>query len=399
MADASNTTVHCPNCQRLYQWRETVAGRSVRCKCGHVFVFPQHAGESVRSSPSDDWLESAPPLEASNDKHDLDFFSPVLNKPKSEGDFDFDSLYEQAPDAEPDRQTSEPGDRHRNAVELAESDQTIPLDVPASMKPADQQPSKKCPSCNSPMKPEAVICINCGFDQSEGGKIKTKVIDPDAQAKAHEDEQEVSASSGRYGRRPAQVEVPSELDAPAIDAQSDTSAVAQHYKSAVARALQQREDDATESRFADRYLPLIFFICGGGFLFMAGMQQDWSVAKTVAAIFTDLLVRVPLLVLAVFIAAKFMDISFGPLGKAVFKLASIAIGPLALADLLFILITAATMGYGVIVGYCIYIILAGVPLAYMFDLDYQDTAITVLSIILVRIFYPFIQAFFLAGFQ
>lgn len=326
---------------------------------------------------TDDWLETAPPLEAKGDNHTIDFTSPLPDRPGAESDFDFDSLLDQSDN---DDTVSQPGDKPSRTP--AFDDDTIPLDIPSAPKSPDEpEPERKCPACNLSMKASAVVCINCGFDQNEGGKIKTKVIKPSP------DEEGPTKKAAA-------------IEAAALPPDDDDSEVARRHRSTIAERLRDREDDARDSRFADLYLPLIFFAVGGGFLFWQGMEQDWSVAKTLANIGIDLLVKVPLIVLAVFAAAKYMDISFGPLGKAIFKLAAIGIGPLALADLLMLMIAAATMGYGIILGLCFYIILAGIPLAYMFDLDYPDTSFTLLSICLIRfIIYPMVQAFLLAGFQ
>ena len=34
----------------------------------------------------------------------------------------------------------------------------------------------RCPNCGSTMKPDAVICVNCGFNRAEGKKLDTQVV-------------------------------------------------------------------------------------------------------------------------------------------------------------------------------------------------------------------------------
>lgn len=348
---------------------------------------PSPTGIDANAS-NDDWLETAPPLETKGDNHTLDFTSPLPDRPGAESDFDFDSLLDRS---ENDDTGSE--SRDKSSRSQAFDDDTIPLDIPPAPKSPDEpEPERKCPACNLSMKASAVVCINCGFDQNEGGKIKTKVIKPTVDEDGAASKANTQKSSKQTG--------PSLPDIDTLPPDDDDSDVARRYRSTIAERLRDREDDARDSKFADLYLPLIFFAVGGGFLFWQGMEQDWSVAKSLANIGIDLLVKVPLIVLAVFGAAKYMDISFGPLGKAIFKLAAIGIGPMALADLLMLMIAAATMGYGIILGLCFYIILAGIPLAYMFDLDYPDTSFTLLCICLIRfLIYPMVQGFLLAGFQ
>lgn len=33
---------------------------------------------------------------------------------------------------------------------------------------------KKCPECKAPMKPEAIICIDCGYNENLGRRMKVK---------------------------------------------------------------------------------------------------------------------------------------------------------------------------------------------------------------------------------
>lgn len=45
-------------------------------------------------------------------------------------------------------------------------------------------PSKLCASCNSPMKEDAVVCVNCGYNQQSGKGLKTKIaVDKEPKAR------------------------------------------------------------------------------------------------------------------------------------------------------------------------------------------------------------------------
>lgn len=72
-------------------------------------------------------------------------------------------------------------------VGLAVSDQATTTPPPAPRpepkpKPADDR--TKCPSCNSPMKREAVICMNCGFNLTLGRKVDApEVVEMPAEEK------------------------------------------------------------------------------------------------------------------------------------------------------------------------------------------------------------------------
>jgi len=56
------------------------------------------------------------------------------------------------------------------------------MDLPSDMPEAASTPDApavahagKCPACNGKLRAGAVICMNCGFNLAEGGKIKTRI--------------------------------------------------------------------------------------------------------------------------------------------------------------------------------------------------------------------------------
>lgn len=121
--------IRCPNCDKAYRWKPQIAGRKVRCQCTQMFRVPDEAGD---------------PIEA---------IGPLVSAP---------------PEPQPEDQSSDP----------YELDLPSDLPPPAPAKPAAARPTPsngKCPSCNSPLRPGAVICLNCGFNVQDGAKIKTVV--------------------------------------------------------------------------------------------------------------------------------------------------------------------------------------------------------------------------------
>jgi hypothetical protein len=110
--------------------------------------------------------------------------------------------------------------------------------------------------------------------------------------------------------------------------------------------------------------------------------------------------KVPLMLVALMLTAKIMGIGYGPLSTSLLKLAGIAMGPLALADMILMGILGATMGLGIWFGMFLYLVFAGVPLSYMFDLELDETCATLVVIIALEMFFNvFVWAFILALFS
>ncbi|MBX2850495.1 MAG: zinc-ribbon domain-containing protein [Phycisphaeraceae bacterium] len=105
--------VTCPNCSKGYRWQSKLVGRKVPCKqCGTEFEVPSAPGTGISLAPVAD-----------------------------------DGTYELDLDAE---------------------------DNPV-VKHATSSNGGKCPSCNSPVRDGAVLCMNCGFNMAEGKKLQTAI--------------------------------------------------------------------------------------------------------------------------------------------------------------------------------------------------------------------------------
>jgi hypothetical protein len=107
----------CDACSKSYSWKPELAGRRVKCKCGHVLSVPK----------DDPAAPPPPPLS--------DDFPP-----------DFDSLYA-----------------------LADGN---PVEEPVTPPPV-RGTGGACPSCHSPVDAGAVLCVNCGTNLKTGKKLKT----------------------------------------------------------------------------------------------------------------------------------------------------------------------------------------------------------------------------------
>ena len=68
--------------------------------------------------------------------------------------------------------------------------------------PEDGSARKKCPECRAPMTEEAIICIDCGYNETTGKKMETvRPVTAEDRAKraAKHDEPSTSGKSGKGG--------------------------------------------------------------------------------------------------------------------------------------------------------------------------------------------------------
>lgn len=119
----SQERVTCPGCGKGYRWQTKLIDRKVPCKaCGMEFIVPTAPGTGIAIEPDP---------RADDGTYDLD---------------------------------------------LDESG-----DGPAQH--ATPAKGGKCPSCNSPVREGALLCMNCGFNMAEGKKVQTDVaaapVEPD----------------------------------------------------------------------------------------------------------------------------------------------------------------------------------------------------------------------------
>ncbi len=86
--------------------------------------------------------------------------------------------------------------------------ETYELDLDRDEQPgglAYQAVGGKCPNCNSPLKSDAVLCLNCGFNLREGKRMQTAVLEVQVFEPGFE---EVSNNTGKApGLRPDDPEI------------------------------------------------------------------------------------------------------------------------------------------------------------------------------------------------
>lgn len=227
----------------------------------------------------------------------------------------------------------------------------------------------KCPSCNLQMKAAAVVCLNCGYDHRAKSKVMTRVGElPDA----------TSASQAKPPPLPHELEtLEDHRPQPTHDPR----------RSGVAQALRDREDDAQASPFLDFKLPIIFIAVGLLLTVVHALQHDLTLVEGLVQAGLSLVIRLPIMLAALVLAAKMMSISYGPLSIGLLKLAGIAMGPMALADVMLFWIVSATFGFGFIFATMVYMVITGIPVSYMFDLEINETFVTIIVIVMCEFFF------------
>lgn len=136
MAEASDERVACPHCAKRYRWKPELSGRKVVCKCGQKMRLPTSAqGEAEAIGP--------PPNANDASTYDLDA-------------------------------NDESGASRAGAAGIAA---VHGVDKTGAPDEAGGAGEGRCPSCNQPVKPNAVICVQCGFNLKSGQQIETDVAE------------------------------------------------------------------------------------------------------------------------------------------------------------------------------------------------------------------------------
>ena len=276
---------HCPACHTPCPWTPERAGRRVRCSCGQAFVMPTGQDGPVVAAP-------APPQDA---------------EPPTPDAYELDLPDDMAHHATTD-------------------------DAPSAAREATPQASAtpgKCPSCNGRLRAGAVICLNCGFNLAEGGKIKTRI-----------DTEPPPSSAAAQTADPAAPGAP-----PAPHASGTANIHDERHKRSLARAQGEKKDAQAiqdHFRFQEHTLPLILIAAGGVVALFnalvlaqpsenAGITRGTGTPLGQAAItyITNaaalLVVQIPCLLAGLFFCAAVMGSAFGTLGSALKKLLALAL--------------------------------------------------------------------------
>ena len=297
MAESDGGRMACPVCKKQYRWNTQLAGRKVKCKaCEAIFRIPTDVSQTpqlVRSGQS----------------------GPVEGKDASGYELDIEG------------------------------------DTRPTMPPASR--SAKCPSCNSPMTPAAVVCINCGFNHQDNQRVATETDQGTVAPAVNPSEQANGGQSKVGGGSP----------------ESTTA-------------------------FIDLYLPLILIAVG----FVAAVVHRTYIAQEsgiLGAVVWGVLwvaVSLPAYLLGIIATSKIMQIGFGPLHLALLKLAAIALGPKAMGlmagNLLNMVDDSGLMS--MLMGSVTEIVLYWILFAVLFSLDVTEWVVCIVLVFLINLYADFI---------
>lgn len=200
----------CPHCSAGYRWKAAVAGKSVTCKkCDQPFIAPAQPGPGLLPEPEED--DGTFELAFSDDQRE-----------------EFENLGKPAPPPQP----------------------ALPVDH-----------SGKCPECNSPLKPSAVLCLNCGFNIAQGQKLNTQIAEPTDEPAADDFRPAagVAAAASAYGHTGP--------PAPAVDVSTGPEEPVMLSEAEQIRKRAQRDADRAAAAEASHYfldykLPVILIAFG-----------------------------------------------------------------------------------------------------------------------------------------
>jgi hypothetical protein len=241
-----------------------------------------------------------------------------------------------------------------------EDDLELDLDgpEPAPVAAVAHQPGDPCPSCGGPTKPEAVVCLNCGYHFVEGRHITTNATT------IEEDEPDPILGGGRVAEALAQKEA-------------------------------QRDEDEVNPLVLQVYVPAIMFLVGVMLdfvnIYFLEPADRWgslptmseAILRTGVGAGITLVLLVPMMLMGIFMVANWMGIAFGPLHFALVKLLAICYFPAEAARSIALMVDTALEGHGLIgfvVGGLLQFVIYYAMMSWLFDLDAGEVWITILML-------------------
>ena len=249
-------------------------------------------------------------------------------------------------------------------LDLTGIDESI-VEAPPSAAQQAAAETGRCPACNQSIKPGAVICIKCGYDLKKGKRMQTAVADGDAPV----------TGPGKGGK-------------------ALSGAMAAIGTSPITRALEDHDDEVKENRFIDLWLPMILIGVGLAVRFIEQLSfaanPTEGVIGAAIAIGVELAINIPILLVGMILAVKLLDVAFGPLGPALYKMVAVVIGPTALGAIIAYLIGGIM---GAFVGWFVTFGAYWTLLSVLFDLEGLE-ALYLIAILWVL---NYVTAFFITG--
>lgn len=343
----------CDECGKRYRWKEQLAGKKVKCKCGHVMRVPETvededegefelADETTPTKappPPPPKPAAPPPLPDSSDSDSDDGLAsasvdavPAVDSPP-----DIESKLGEGSTATIDPSSSSVG-------EFALSgDSEMGMQPPPTGDP--------CPECGSGLAAGAVLCVSCGFNIATGQKLGGPSVDSGLAG---------GDDGGTLGGMLSKMKggAPSEKAISMGDAGDDKLWKAKQV-----------------------LIPAILVVVGLFLRVLLFQLEDADSLEPDGLVFNLVVTLVgaaigtALLVGAAFVTAMIMDMSFGALPTAILKFAAALLAPSGIAWVI-----AHFLGdWGPFVGFPVDIILYFGLIYWFFDLDFAE--IFVLTVI------------------
>ncbi|MCC6679809.1 MAG: hypothetical protein IT445_02800 [Phycisphaeraceae bacterium] len=291
----------CPNCAQRFAWSPQLAGRKVKCPaCQQVMRLPQQPGGAIE---------------------------PIGGLLK-----DADKTYD-----------------------LAESDSDS-RSAPGKQTAAARATPSNCPNCNSKLKTGAVICVNCGYHVEKGARIDTQVGAAAAVTSSSAAEAGASALAGlgAYAATLAQQSMTTvhleederrrmRLDYLIPLVLTGTALLGILFNSIALDTITQNILKDRDFKYQQRYAQAMGM--------PAPSPPSHSISLTRVAFMlvyasVRLIIQFPLMLLAIFLVARWFGSSFGTLGVALLKLLALALFSAMISDVFASLLVMISSGLG-----------------------------------------------------
>lgn len=323
--------ISCPACLKRFSWTPKVAGKRVTCHCGQKFITPDVPG------------------------------GPVI------------PIYEtEAADLATERP-------ERETYDLADEP-----DTPAKPQAAGQPErpavahAGRCPNCNAPVKPDARLCVRCGFDLAAGEKLRTEVA-----ATAGSAGVELGPEAGSTpGLNPGPI--------PGRHAPDPLS----HGTSPIARALANREDEFQPSVIRETVAPLAMTALGFAGVVALSLYDTTSWLQALGHFGLNLgsaVLSICAVILAMTAGASVLGLAFGELKAALLKALGVGLLGSFAADTITLLVMPLVLMLGVhgIVGIvcvaaALNVFLVGLPLLLLFELEFNEALLVSIFLLLIK---------------
>lgn len=300
--------IHCPNCGKAYRWQSKIAGKKVRCVCTQKFRVPMSA--TGKPAPHGPLVGRAPGSAPGNAPGNAPKKTPEKKTGRPPEKIPATPAGKQPPKGkakapEPDPYELDLPEEHgaRDAAPLSARSDTGRASPGAA--------GGKCPSCNSPLREGAVICLNCGFNIAAGAKLQTVVAGTPT-----DDEDDPEADAAETTGVPG----------------ADRVLARTKLQDDLASEMAQRH------HFQENLLPLIFLGAGAVLMMvnafvlvpMIGGMFDlpFSVGMSIEALiyfFILFTIQIPCLFVGILIISKLFGSAFGTLSSALKKLTALAL--------------------------------------------------------------------------